>query len=530
MNQYDVLAAGSDSAAPLISFLLVISVCFLLCLMVGTGEDDIAEFFAAGRSLPAVRNALALAGDYIPATALLSPVGAVGLSGSDGVVVAVSAVAALGVLLLLAGPVRDTGRFTLGGILANRPEDKPARISAALITVLVCVPLTVVQLTVAGAATAYLLGLDSAGAEQVCTGLIGLLMVTFAAFGGMRGTTLIQVGKAVVVFVTLLAVVLAVLSRFRWDFGALLNAAGQGSGPAGAFGSLGQLYGGSTTGKLELLSLCVTVALGSAAVPPVLMRVGTSLSTRTARKSARYTFVMIAFFNGAVVLLGLGAAAVVGVPAIIADDPQGNSALFLLSHDLTGGRGGNVLVTMVACAVFVTSLGTVAGLTLAAAAALAHDLFGEFRRRGRVVERDEVGVARWAVVVLGALSVLLALLLHGWSIVFLASFAAAVAASVILPALIYRFFWKGFTRVGLMWTIHGSLACCLLLQLFSPTVSGRPFALFPAQDFQWFPLQNIALVSVPVGFALGWMGSHVSRRIPTTSRHGRARDTQDHAG
>ncbi|MFD4256929.1 hypothetical protein ACFWR9_04680 [Streptomyces sp. NPDC058534] len=223
------------------------------------------------------------------------------------------------------------------------------------------------------------------------------------------------------------------------------------------------------------------------------------------------------------VLLGLAAAAVVGSRAIVADDPQGNSALFLLTSSLAQGAGGGTLFTMVACAVFVTALATVAGLTLAAAASLSHDIYAWTLRHGAVTDRQEVTVARWAIVALGVASVFLSVLLHEWSFLFLASFAAAVTASVILPALVYTLFWKGFTRLGLLWTLYGSLACCLLLQVFSPTVSGHRYSLLPTHDFHWFPLQNIALVSVPVGFLLGWLGSRLGPRTPTERvRHAQA--------
>lgn len=225
---------------------------------------------------------------------------------------------------------------------------------------------------------------------------------------------------------------------------------------------------------------------------------------------------MITLFCGAVVLLGLATAAVVGARTIASDDPQGNSALFLLAQALDGSDSGRIMFAVAACAVFVTALATVAGLALAAAASLSHDICSWTLRKGAATDKAETAVARWAIVAIGVTSVFLSVLLHAWSILFLASFAAAVAASVILPALVYTLFWQGFTRRGLLWTLYGSLACCLLLQFFSPTVSGQPYSLLPKHDFHWFPLQNIALVTVPVGFLLGWAGSRIGpqRRAP----------------
>jgi SSS family solute:Na+ symporter/cation/acetate symporter len=379
-----------------------------------------------------------------------------------------------------------------------------------VLTLVVCVPLIVVQLTVAGNVTAYVLELTAPGTAQVCTMLIGLLIITFAAFGGMRGTSTIQAGKALLLFGVVIVLTAVAVRRFDGDVGGMLRAAALASGQAP-----GGLFGDTATGTAELLSLCLTVCLGSAVVPPVLLRIGATLSGRTARRAVRHATVMIALFHGAVVLLGLATAAVVGARAILADDPQGNSALFLLARALDGAGTGRVLFTVAACAVFVTALASVAGLALATAASLSHDIYAGVLRKGAPANGRETTVARWAIVTVGAASVSLSVLLHSWSIVFLASFAAAVAASVILPALVYTLFWKGFTRRGLLWTLYGSLACCLLLQVFGPTVSGQPYSLLPGHDFHWFPLQNISLVTVPVGFLLGWAGSRraVRRRV-----------------
>ncbi|MFD5648719.1 hypothetical protein [Streptomyces sp. NPDC127039] len=392
---------------------MVVSLCFFLCLMLGIDNDRISGFFVADRSLSSVRNSLALCGDFMPTAALLSPVGLVALSGYDGMLLAMSAVAALGVLLTMAEPLRNTGQFTLGGVLESRMAGNTIRVSGAIITVIVCVPLTVAQLTVAGEATSYLLDLDKPGAGRLCTALIGLLIISFAAFGGMRGTSVMQICKVVVAFGTVLALTAAVAAHFDWDLGAMMGEAARQSGRAEAFYAPGQLFVDSATGPLELVSVCLTVALGSVVAPPVLMRISASRSGRTARRSSTYAIVMITLFHGFVVLLGLGAGAVVGGQAIVADDPQGNSTLFLLVGKLAEGPGGSALITMVACAVFVIALGAVAGLMLAIAASLSHDIYPLLRRGGRVTGQREVTAARWAVVALGLISVLLAVWLSG---------------------------------------------------------------------------------------------------------------------
>ncbi|MGW7824065.1 sodium/solute symporter [Streptomyces puniciscabiei] len=506
------MAAASGLTAPVVAFLLVTCSAFLICLAIGArdADDRTADFFVANRSLPAVWNAVAMNGDYTLVTFLSAPVGAVAIGGYDGMVLAVCAVAGLGVVAVLAEPLRNTGSFTLGSVLEHHTQSAAVRVAGGLITLVVSAPLAVIQLTVAGDAIAFLLGLDGSGAAETCTVMIGLLMISFAAFGGMRGSSVLAMGKALLLLVTLTAAGIAVVNRFDWSPGALLAAAAKGSGKGEAFNMAGQLFGASLTGHLEFVSVCITVVLGSGVLPAMLMRVSTSRSGRSARCSVRYAVLGYGLFSGVLVLLGLGATAIVGRPALIAHNARGNTALFLLSAEIANGRDG-ILFTLISCALFLAALGAVAGLTLAAAASLVHDVYPR-GRWGRKSDEQEVRMARWMVIGFGVTCIVLAVRLHNWNILFLLSYATAVAASVILPALLQTLFWKGHTRTGLLWTLHGGLVCCTVLQLASPTVSGNPVALFPNLDFQWFPLRNIALVSVPFGFLLGWAGSRLSRR------------------
>lgn len=522
-------AAESLPVAPLMTFVVVVVVSFLLCLIAGMNNDTVIDFFTANRTLSAVGNTLALCGDYIPTTALLGSVGAVALGGHDGMVLALCAVAALGVLVVLAEPLRNTGQFTLGGILESRVQGRTSRIAGAVITLAACLPLLIVQLTVAGDVCAYIIGMDEPGVAKICTILIGTLIISFAAFGGMRGGSMIQILKMIVVFATVLAVSSVVLNRYDWDVGALLEAAARRAGGAASYYSPGRLYGDTTTGRLDLVSWCITVILGAAVFPHLILRVAASRNGRTARRTACNAVVLIAVFYVVTLLVGLSATATLGVPTIVADDIHGDTAVTLLAHALVGG-GSGLLFTALACAVFLTALSTVASVTLAASASLAHDLYAKVVRRGDVGELREVMMARTAVMVFGLASVWLAVSLHGWrSTAALGSFAVALTASAVLPALLYSLFWKGFTRTGLLWTLYGSLACCGVLQFFSPSVSGAPYALFTGQDFHWFPLNNVALVTVPAGFLLGWAGSWLGRGRGRRSGAGQDQD-QDQDG
>ncbi|WP_377267518.1 cation acetate symporter [Peterkaempfera sp. SMS 1(5)a] len=514
--------SSSFTLSPVTAFLLVIGVTLFLSVMTGLDTDEVADIYTANRSLSVVKNALAATGDYVSALTLLSATGLVALVGYDGITLGICTVLALGVLLLIAEPLRNTGRFTLGDSLEARIPGSATRIAGAVVTLLVCLPYIVSQLSAVGTAVAGLVGLEGPGPAKVCIVLIGALMICFAAYGGMRGVSLIQILKAVLVFGAMLAIALLVLDRFDFDIAALLDGAARGSGLPDAYFSPGRLYPMDVTGRLNVVSLYITLIAGASCTPHMLMRVNVARSGPEARRATRHTMLMVAAFCGSVIVAGLGASALVGAKDIVAADPRGNSALLELAGHLAGGpetTGGSILYTLVASAVFITTLAVVSGLTLAAAATLAHDVYAHASRRGRLAEGNEVGVARWFVVLVGSVSVLLAVGLYGWDIQFVGGFSVGLAASAILPALLYSLFWSRFTRTGLLWSMYGGTICCFVLLVFGPNVSGTPVALLPDQDFHWWPLETTGLVSVPVGFLLGWAGSVRSRRRTELDRH-----------
>jgi cation/acetate symporter len=285
-------------------------------------------------------------------------------------------------------------------------------------------------------------------------------------------------------------------------------------------------------------------------------------TARSARRSVVWAIGLIGVFYLMTIVLGFGAAAVVGSDAVRSSNEAGNTAVPLLAEALGGGSGttgGAVLFAVVGAVAFATILAVVAGITLASSASVAHDLYATWRRserRGRrkaaaraavprprpaeaatpgrvaggVAEsgeaelcepraqrseeemvEDEVRVARWAAVGIGAVSIALSLYAQDQNVAFLVGLAFAVAASANLPVLLYSLFWRRFTAKGAVWSIYGGLVPALLLVVLSPVVSGKPDALFPGVDFHVFPLENPGLVSIPAGFLAGWLGTVLSR-------------------
>ena len=520
-------ALDSDTQAfVLVGFLALIIPILFVCVLSGPERDRINDFYTAGRRLKPLRGALVLSGVYLPAAVVLGTTGSVAVFGYDGLFVALCTVLSLGVLLLLARPLREHAGYTLGDTFALRAPGPGARIAAAVVTLSVCVPVLVVQLSGAGVTTTALLGVTGPGPEKTAIVMIGALVVCATVFGGMRGAIVIQVMKTLVLLGAALTVAAVLLHRFHWSADSLIDAAGQGSGRPAGYMRPGLRFAASNDleGTLDFIGLVITVVLGVACLPHVAMQLGTASDGATARRTVRHTIGIVGAFCLAVALLGFAGAALIGAPAILAADPGGNSTLLLLTGELAGGSSthtnGALLVVLVSCAVFLTTLAAVASITLAAAGAIAHDLYTKALRRGRTTEGREVAAARLASAGVGILSILLAVRVQGWNVLFLTTLSLAVAASCLLPALVYSLFWSGYTRSGLLWTLYGGLGCTGGLQVSSPVFSGTPLALFPEWHIDWFPLETVVLVSIPAGFLFGWLGSVMGRQGGNGGRGG----------
>ncbi|MET9411574.1 cation acetate symporter [Streptomyces sp. NPDC002935] len=519
-NAARMAESSMTGAAPLTAFFLVVATTLLLCLRFSVDSEGIDDLYAAGRSVQPWQNALAMTGDTITILLLLSCTGLVSVLGYDGTALAVATVGSYAVLLVLSRPLRNTGRFTLGDTLAARFEDRSIRTAAALICVIVCIPFAVVQLTSAGKAMAAMLAITGTESAQLCTVFIGVVVVCAAALTGMRGNTMLQMIKTLTVFVCMALLVLLLLHSIGWNPARLLSGAADRYPDPAAYFTPGQTNGKGLTGRLNLLSVQVTIVLGSAVLPHMIMRVKTAEHGGAARRSVVLASGMVAVFATMAVTLGLGVAARSGGLPPAQFDLQSATALLSLGQSLAGGATGDLLTALVVSAVFLTVLTVVAALALSASAALVHDLYAAGAREGKITPSAEVKAMRWTTPVVGTLSLLLSLLAQGWHIQFLAQFAVSVSASAVLPSLVYALFWKKCTRAGLLWTMYAGLISSVVLQIFGPTVSGAPGALFSSADFGWFPLMTPGLVSIPVGFAAGWIASVCTAR---------SRDPQDAA-
>ncbi|MET8710697.1 solute symporter family protein [Streptomyces californicus] len=516
---------GASEHRPLIITLFAAFVVATLFITVWAGRQtkSASDFYAGGRQFTGFQNGLAVSGDYMSAASFLGIAGAIALFGYDGFLYSIGfLVAWLVALLLVAEPLRNSGRYTMGDVLAYRMRQRPVRTAAGTSTIVVSIFYLLAQMAGAGVLVSLLLGITSDAGKILIVALVGVLMILYVTIGGMKGTTWVQMVKAVLLIAGTLLITFLILLKFNFNISDLLGTAASNSGKGAAFLEPGLKYGATGVSKLDFISLGIALVLGTAGLPHILIRFYTVPTAKAARKSVNWAIGIIGAFYLMTIVLGFGAAAILKPGDIIASNKAGNTAAPLAALEIGGGSGstgGAILLAVISAVAFATILAVVAGLTLASSSSFAHDIYANVIRKGQATEKEEVRAARWATVAIGIVSIALGALARDLNVAGLVALAFAVAASANLPTILYSLFWKRFTTTGALWSIYGGLASSVLLVLFSPVVSSKPTSMFPDIDFAWFPLENPGLISIPLGFLLGWIGSLLSKEKPDAGKY-----------
>ncbi|WBT09518.1 cation acetate symporter [Corynebacterium sp. SCR221107] len=467
-----------------------------------------SDFYTGGASFSGWQNGLAISGDYLSAAAFLGVTGAIAVSGYDGFLYSVGFLIALLVaLVLVAEPLRNTGRFTMADVLSFRLNQRPVRTAAAISTLTISLFYLIAQMAGAGGLVALLLGIEGKATQNIVVAIVGVLMIVYVLLGGMKGTTYVQMIKAVLLVGGSIVIALLTFFYLKGGFNAVLEAAVANHPKGDAILGPGLKYGKSTLTKLDFISLGMALVLGTSGLPHVLMRFYTVPTAREARRSVTWTIGIVALFFLLTVVMGYGAAAIVG-PETIAAAPGGvNSAVLLLAAEV----GGSVFMAVISAIAFATILAVVAGLAITASASVAHDLYNSVLRNGEATEEEQVRVSRITVVVIGILAIVLGIGAMGQNIAFLVALAFGIAAAANLPTILYSLYWKRFNTTGALFSIYGGLLTSIVLIAFSPAVSGAETAMFPNADFAWFPLTNPSIIAIPAGFLLGIIGTLVGK-------------------
>ena len=515
--------------ATLVMFAVFVAMALVITYWASGRSMSSRGFYTAHREISGVQNGWAIAGDYMSATSFLGITGLIAFYGFDGFMYAIGwLVAYLTVLLLLAEPLRNTGRYTVADVIAFRLRGRGVRAIAALTTLIITMFYMVAQIVGAGTLINLLVQRIN---ETFAIVIVGLLMMIYVLFGGMLATTWVQIIKAVLLLGTSIALSALVLAHFNFSLFALRDAAmsARANGHTVDLLRTGLFFSGPH-GAFDVVSLGLALVLGTAGLPHVLMRFFTVPTARAARISVGWAMGLIGAFYLVITIMGLGAGTIVGqadigkhlrdtqairyiirhpeqAPQLNADlardgyivpEKNNNLAAPLLADKL----GGPLFTAFVAAVAFATILAVVAGLTIAAASAFAHDIWYSLVRSGAGTEREHIFVARTAALVVGFTAIFLSVSLRTFNVAFLVGLAFAVAASTNAPALILSLAWRRFSRTGAICGMLAGLISSLVLMAISPNVMG---------DHALFPLRNPGIVSIPLGFVAAILGTLIAR-------------------
>ncbi|MDT4895508.1 MAG: cation/acetate symporter [Acidobacteriota bacterium] len=506
-------------STPLLMFLGFVAVTLGITYWAARRTSGANAYFAANRKITGWQNGLAVAGDYMSAASFLGIAGLIAFNGYDGFMYSVGfLVAYLTVLLIVAEPLRNAGKYTMADVLAYRLSPRPVRSMASLSTLTVSTFYMIAQMVGAGALVNLLL--PGVGFSTAVVG-VGVLMIIYVVFGGMLATTWVQIIKAILLMSGTLLLSLLVLGHFGFSFGNFFDAISHvtyhdktGAEVTKNFLQPGHYYFGANKpyGVIDLISLCMALVFGTAGLPHILVRFYTVPDAQTARKSVVWAMFLIGAFYIMTTFLGFGAATIVGRDAIGANN---NMSAPLLAKFL----GGDIFFAFISAIAFATILAVVAGLTISASTSFAHDFWTNVIHKG--TERkpgEEVRVARVTACVVGIVSILLAILLgQSINVAFLVGLAFAVAASANLPVIVLSLFWKRFNTKGAVAGLATGLASSIILILISPSIMtvDPPGVVGAARHLiqrpPIFPLENPGILSIPLGFLGAVIGTLLGR-------------------
>ena len=489
------VAEQTVNVTAIITFMLFVLSTLLITWWAARRTRSRKEFYVAGGGIPAWQNGIAISGDFMSAATFLGLTSLLFFAGTDGLMLAVGAVASWPVILfLVAERLRNLGRYTFIDVISFRLDQRPITMVAALGSLATVIFYLISQLVGAGKLIQLLFGLDYVWAVSG----ISLLMIAYVTFGGMLATTWVQIIKAFLLVLGCTLITLLMLQHYQLDLDAVFRSAVQVH-PRGW-----DLVapGGWLVEPVSVISLGLTALLGFIGLPHILMRLFTVKDAKTARKSAFYAIAVIAYINLLMLIVGFGAV------SLIMFNPDYQNA----AGGLTGGRnmvvlhtahflGGDILLGFVSAVAFATILAVVSGLTISAAATIAHDLYAKSIKRGRASEKSELLVSRCAVIGIGILAILFGIAFEHQNVIFITNMALAVAGSANAPILLLSMYWRGLTTRGAIYGCLAGLVSSVSLIILGPQVWVDVIGM----EKPVFPYVYPTIVSAPLAFVTAWI-------------------------
>ncbi len=468
-------------------FAVIIAVTMFVTYVASKRVHSAADFYTAGGGVSGLQNGWAIAGDYLSAASFLGIAGLISLYGYDGFMYSVGwLVAYITVLLVIAEPCRNIGKYTLSDILAYRNDPKKTRIVGALSVITVSTFYLTAQMVGGGVLVKTLIGID----YEISVIAVGILMLAYVLFGGMVATTYVQIIKAVLLVIASLVLVVLVWAPYGFSLPAFLDGvvadpkvqaqvAALLGDPAKNMSAteLGQRFlepGLYFKAPIDQISLGLALVFGTAGLPHILMRFFTVPTAKEARKSVIWAMAIIGGFYVLTIFLGMGSAIKVGPTAIKEVDAGGNMAAPLLAQFLGGGGDsffGNFMLAFVAAVAFATIVAVVAGLVLASASAVAHDLYVGVVKGGHASNAEQVRAARIATVGVGAIAIVIGIAAKGQNVAHLVALAFAVASSANFPCVLMTLYWKRCNTGGIVAGMVIGTFTAITLVLVSPNMT-----------------------------------------------------------
>jgi cation/acetate symporter len=470
-----------------ILFFVVVSI--FITWWTSRSTQSASDFYVAGKGVPWVQVGYAMTGSYLSAASFLGCAGDIGVFGLDSIWLSIGFFGGyMAVLLLIAGPLRNVGSYTVAGALHSRYPDDRIKLAVMLCTVVISTFYLVPQMLGAGLLFEMILQWNFV---WVTIGL-GLLMSIYIIFGGMKATLYNQVVQAIFLWGAM--VVLVIMGYFMVGEGSFYKIietakaavppllAAKNPGVVAAIRDLpadqaiamarqmmpeassAMTIGVKSSSTLAMVSTVVALVFGTAGLPHILIMFFTVPDARAAKKSVALCIINLGIFYLCAILLGflLFPGIYPKLVAWIAQGPIGvgmakNMAVLEMCYKV----GGSWLMAIGAAGAVAAILSTAAGLMITVASSVSHDLYKVYINP-KASERQELNIAKITTLLMSAVAVSLAVMLKKENIAWLVMLAFGIAASAIFPAMCATLWWRRTTRQAVIASILSGLAVSVL--------------------------------------------------------------------
>lgn len=485
----------------IIMFILFVTVTLFITYLASKKSSTADGFYTAGGKITGLQNGLAISGDFMSAASFLGISGLVYLTGFDGLIYSIGFLIGWPIILLLiAEPLRNLGKYSFADVVSFRLSQRPIRILAACGSLSTVILYLIAQMVGAGKLIEILFGLPYYSAVMI----VGGLMILYVTFGGMLATTWVQIIKAILLLFGATTIAILVLFQFNFDINLFFNEATNIHKKGVSILS----PGGLISDPISAVSLGLALMFGTAGLPHILMRFFTVSDANQARKSVAYATGFIGYFYLLTFIIGFGAIILISNNPSYLDGSNtliggNNMAAIHLAHAV----GGDILLGFISAVAFATILAVVSGLTLAGASAISHDLYANAFFKGKQTEKSEMFVSKIATIFLGILSIYLGIIFQDQNVAFMVGLAFAIAASANFPLLLLSIYWKKLTTKGAV--VGGSLGLlsAITFVILGPVV----WVDILGNTTPIFPYKYPALFSMSITFLIIWIISSLDK-------------------